>query len=78
MATSPKQALHELIDRLDEAQARRLCRMLESRTDLNTVRAPEPLTESEVVLPRAVLPDEETADDLIAAVRAWRREGGLA
>ena len=42
----------------------------------DTSSGPRPLTEADVILSEPLLPDDETADDMIEAVRRWRREGG--
>jgi hypothetical protein len=78
MATTPKQELHEWIDRLDNAQAQRLVDALRGGGATLARPAPRSLVEAEIVLTAPVLPDDETADEMIATVRRWRREGGYA
>ena len=78
MATTPKQELHEWIDRLDDAQAQRLVESLRGGGATLARPAPRPLAEADIVLTAPVLPDDETADEMIATVRRWRREGGYA
>lgn len=78
MAATPKQELHELVDRLDDEQARRLAAALREADPTGGAPPPRPLAEADVVLTAPVLPDDETADAMIAAVRRWRREGGYA
>ena len=78
MATTPKQELHELIDRLDDEQARRLAEALRGGGATPARPTPRPLAETDIVLTAPVLPDDETADEMIATVRRWRREGGFA
>ncbi|MBI3965022.1 MAG: hypothetical protein HY329_05240 [Chloroflexi bacterium] len=78
MATTPKQALHEWIDRLDDEEARRMADALSARGTRPKAPTSRPLTESDLVLSTPVLPDEETADDMIATVRRWRQDGGYA
>jgi hypothetical protein len=78
MATTPRQELHELVDRLDDEQARRLAEALRETSPVAAVSHPRPLAEADIVLAAPVLPDDETADEMIATVRRWRREGGYA
>ncbi len=78
MATTPKQELHELVDRLDDEQARRLAEALRGASPVGVAPSPRPLAEADIVLATPVLPDDETADEMIATVRRWRREGGYA
>jgi hypothetical protein len=78
MATTPKQELHELIDRLDDEQARGLVEALQGGDALSARSASRPLAETDIVLAAPVLPDDETADEMIATVRRWRRDGGYA
>ncbi len=78
MATTPKQELHELVERLSDEEARRLSAALhEADTAPGSPRL-RPLTEADVILTEPVLPEDETADEMIEAVRRWRREGGYA
>lgn len=70
MTANPKQALHALIDGLSDEEVRSLS------TALTTVPEPDPLTAEDLLLTTPILPDDETADELIATVRRWRREGG--
>ena len=76
MATSPRQRLHDAIDRLSEEEARRLSASLHVIRPNDTSSGPRPLTEADVILSEPLLPDDETADDMIEAVHSWRREGG--
>ena len=78
MATTPKQELHELVDRLDDEQARRLAEALRGAGPAGGAPPPRPLAEADIVLAAPVLPDDETADEMIATVRSWRHEGGYA
>lgn len=78
MVADPKRQLHELVDRLSEDEARRLSRTLSPRGTDTDVRSPRPLTEADILRTEPVLPDDETADELIATVRRWRQEGGHA
>ena len=82
MAATPKQELHELVERLSDEEARRLSAALRGAGTAPTPSA-RPLTEVDVVLPEphphaGPRPDDETADEMIEAVRRWRREGGYA
>ncbi len=77
MAATPKQELHELVERLSDEEARRLSAALRGAGAAPTPSA-RPLTEADIVLPEPILPDDETADEMIQAVRRWRREGGYA
>lgn len=76
MAADPKRELHELVERLTDEEARRLTAALREPGDVRT--APRPLTADDIILPEPILPDDETADEMIATVRRWRREGGYA
>ena len=77
MAATPKQELHELVERLSDEEARRLSAALRGAGAAPAPSA-RPLTEADIVLPESILPDDETADEMIEAVRRWRREGGYA
>jgi hypothetical protein len=76
MAANPKRELHELVERLTDEEASRLAAVL--REPRNGGAAPRPLTADDIILPEPILPDDETADEMIATVRRWRREGGHA
>ena len=78
MATDPKRALHQAIDRLSVEEARRLSAELGRAIVTHAERRPRLLTEADIILSEPVLPDDESADALISAVRHWRREGGHA
>jgi hypothetical protein len=78
MAITPKQELHALIDRLDDEQVRHLAEVLRRGGTAPARPAPRPLAEADIVLAAPVVPDDETADEMIAMVRRWRREGGYA
>ena len=78
MSTTPKQELHELVDRLDDEQAQRLAEALRGAGSASVASPPRPLAEDDIVLAAPVLPDDETADEMIATVRRWRHEGGYA
>ena len=79
MSTVSKDALRRMIDELSENDIQALLAALNSRdapaSPLNTSR---PLKSSDIIRTEPVLPDDETADELIATVRRWRREGGYA
>ncbi len=77
MAATPKQELHELVERLSDEEARRLSAALRESGAAPTAHV-RPLTEADIVLAAPILPEYETADEMIAAVRRWRREGGYA
>lgn len=79
MAITPKQELHALIDRLDDDQARRMAATLRRAAGPTSETAsPRLLTEADILLALPILPGDETADEMIATVRDWRREGGYA
>ncbi len=78
MAISPKQELQDAIERLSEDEARRWSAALRGNGATNLASRTRPLTESDVILSAPVLPDDESADDMIGAVRRWRRDGGHA
>lgn len=80
-----KEQLHELVEGLTEEDARRLHDELagvranptpeELRARIATA-GPAPLTLDDLVLAEPILPDDETADDMIATIQRWRHEGG--
>ena len=78
MAATPKQELHELVDRLDGEQARRLAAALRGASPAGGASSPRPVAEADIVLAAPILPDDETADEMIATVRRWWREGEYA
>ncbi len=78
MAADPKQELHELVERLSDEDARHLSLALREATAAGVTPRPRPLVEADIVLATPVLPDDETADEMIEAVRRWRRAGGYA
>ena len=78
MATNSRQELHEAIDRLSEEEARRLSAALRAIDIGEASSRPRPLTEADVILREPLLADDETADEMIATVRRWRRESGYA
>jgi hypothetical protein len=73
MVANPKQELHKFIDRLSEQDARRLAATL---IEAGYVRQLRPLTRDDIILPEPIMPDDETADEMIETIRRWRREGG--
>ncbi len=77
MVTTPKQELHALVERLTDDEAAHLSSALRGRQPAR-VASPRPLTLADIVLAEPLLPDDESADDLIDTVRRWRREGGYA
>ena len=72
MAADPKQEVRELIEHIEPAQAERLAASLRAGGATSARR----LTEADVVLARSVMPGDESAEDLMAAVRRWRRDQG--
>lgn len=76
MAADPKRELHELIERLTDEEARRLTAALRESDGAPAVS--RPLTVDDIVLVEPILPDDETADEMIATIRRWHREGGPA
>lgn len=78
MVANPKQELHELVERLSDDEAQRLSSTLRSVGATSAAPRPRPLTEADIILVEPILPDDETADEMIAAVRRWRREEGNA
>jgi hypothetical protein len=77
MVANPKRELHELIDRLSDQAARQLSSTLRGSLHDSSVQ-PRPLREADIILNHPLLPDDEDADEMIEAVRRWRREGGNA
>lgn len=65
MAANPKQALHEMVERLSDEEARRLSATLRQGGGVDIAARPRPLTEDDVLLAEPVLPDDETADEMI-------------
>lgn len=76
MATNHRQELHAVVDRLSDDEARRLSAMLGGLDGMNKAPPARPLTVADIILTAPVLPEEDSADDMIATVRHWRREGG--
>lgn len=83
MAADPKQELHELVDRLSDEEAnealvhiRRLLTDAMTSGPASQEARPRgrPLTAADLYAD--ILPDDETPDMLIEAVRRWRHEGG--
>lgn len=80
-----KERLHELVEGLTEENAQRLHDELagmttdpapaELRARIAT-SGPAPLTLDDLVLAEPILPDDETADGMIATLQQWRHEGG--
>ena len=75
MTANPKQELRELIERLSDEEARRLSAALQAAGTTPPPSA-RPLAAADIVLAEPVLREDETADEMIATVRRWRREGG--
>ena len=69
VADPQKQRPHEQPARLDPEGPRANGR------PARVLAAPAPLQRDDIVLTTPILPDDESADALIAAVRQWRREG---
>lgn len=76
MAANPRQELRELVECLSEEEAQRLAATPRESAAGGALPPPRPLTVADIVLAEPVLPDDETADEMIAAVRRWRRAGG--
>lgn len=78
MSTMSRNELHRLIDSLSDAEFAQL----RSSIDLHLAgkvepsRKPRPLRHDDIILPEPLLPEDESADDMIETVRRWRREGG--
>ena len=77
MAAYLKRELHELVERLSDEDAQRLSLTLREAA-AGVAPRPRPLVEADIVLATPVLPDDETADEMIETVRRWRRAGGYA
>lgn len=74
-----KDALHRFVDELTTDDVEELVAMLQSRGVFQLPsRSPRPLTREDIILAEPLMPDDETADELIETVRRWRREGGYA
>ena len=71
MAANPKQELHELVERLSDEDAQRPSLALR-----DAAAGAQPLVEADILLATPVLPEDETADEMIETVRHWRRAGG--
>lgn len=78
MAVNPRQQLHDLVECLSDEEARRVSALLRQRVMRNGTGQPRALTEADILLSEPVLPEGETADEIIATVRRWRHEGGYA
>jgi hypothetical protein len=77
MTANPKHALHELIEGLSDEAAEDLSFALRTSGKQTSTRA-RPLRADDIILARPLLPDDENADEMIGAIRRWRREGGHA
>ena len=75
MAATPRQELHELVERLSDEEARRFSAVLREAGAAGMATRPRPLAEADIVLAEPSLPHDETADEMSEAVRRWRREG---
>jgi hypothetical protein len=72
-----KDELLRLLDGLSDAELERLIAGIESRSSVVPRNdAPRPLRRDDILLRESVMPDDETADELIEAVRQWRHAGG--
>ena len=78
MVATPKQELHNFIESLTDDEAARLSFVLRGEGQPATLSSPRPLTPADIILAEPIMPDDESADDLIDTVRRWRREGGYA
>ena len=76
MAANPREELRDLLDLLSDGEVRELLAVLHRDPARPAHAHPRPLTTEDILLPAPVLPDEETADAMIAAVRRWRCEAG--
>lgn len=77
MNARPKRELHDLIERLSDEEAMRLSSALREGHYTRVV-SPRPLTTADIILAEPIMPDDESADEMIETVRRWRREGGYA
>jgi hypothetical protein len=77
MTANPKQVLHEFIDGLSDQAVDNLSSILLTGGDQAATRA-RPLREDDIILARPLLPNDESADEMIGAIRRWRRDGGYA
>jgi hypothetical protein len=72
-----KEELLRLIDDLSAAEVNELRARLESRAPLEErPSGPRPLRREDIVRDEPVMPDDETADELMQAVRSWRNASG--
>lgn len=80
MIVHPKQTLHAIVDRLSDEEVQAVAEMIGSwrAASPSKERQTRPLTRADIVLAEPIMPDDETADEMIATVRRWRREGGYA
>ncbi len=76
MSATSREELHHLIDTLSDEEVLVLRSSLETQRSHSSTRSPRPLSPDDIVRPEPILPDCETADDMIATIRRWRREGG--
>jgi hypothetical protein len=71
-----KDELLRLIDDLSAAEVEELVTRLESRAPLEEPsHGPRPLRREDIVRDEPVMPDDETADELIQTVQRWRSAG---
>jgi hypothetical protein len=78
MTADRKRRRHGLAEGVNENDGRGVAAAPGRHGAHTAVQRPRPLTEADILLSEPVLPEDETADELIAAVRRWRREGGHA
>ena len=72
-----KDELLRLIDDLSASEVEELVSTIESRVPLDApTHAPRPLRREDIVRDEPVMPNDETADELMQAVQRWRRAGG--
>lgn len=78
MVATPKQQLHAFVEGLTDDAAARLSSALREGGQPARLVSPRPLILADILLPEPIMPDDESADELLETVRRWRREGGYA
>lgn len=80
MIADPRQELHDLVDRLSDDDIRRLTPIVRRVASAapGVGSASRVLTDADIILSEPIMPDDETADEMIATIRRWRREQGHA
>lgn len=75
MSAIPRDELHRLIDTLSDEDAASLVAALRRRMHA-AKPASRALRHDDIVLVAPIMPDGESADEMIETIQRWRREAG--